>query len=502
MLPDSARLHPGYVEKVAWMEPSGIREQYLNSPLMPETAINPFELHTTVPTPADEDWRRRFEAELYQPARTAGLTTDPAVYADNYDSFFTALDHFDAELNGRRFIGGGEAPTAADQWLALLLCCYELVFYGLYKLNRHRLEEFSNLAHYARDVFSDREFRKTIDLEALKQNYHLENELINPKRRVPMGSIALDTPHDRGLRFGETSGDSDADEDQNKRRQSGEWVRKLSRHRSFVTADGSSGFPAERGRYHLYISNNCPWSHRTALARKLKGLDDVVSMDILYFRRDPERGWQFRPEEPGCTPDTLYGHRYIREIYDRVDSREASVPVLWDRQTQTIVSNESADIIRMFDGAFGQFAAPERRLYPPELRDQIGRVNTFTYHAINNGAYKAGFADSQQAYEDAYRRLFDAFDLLDHMLRGRRFLLGDTLTEADIRLFPTIFRFDAIYYTRFNLDERMVRDIPALNRWRENMLSIPGVDEASNLDHCRQGYFGRTGNNIVPLGPL
>ena len=469
---------------------------------MTHDVINPFDLHSTPPTADDEDWHQRLDSELYQPARTAGLTTDPIVYAKNYERFSTALDRIDAELNGRRFVLGGDKHTAADQWLAILLCCFELVFYSLYKLNRQRLEEFSNLAHYMRDVFSDRLFRNSIDLDALKQNYYLESELINPKHRMPMGSASLHDPHDRTLRFGAASADSDADEDQNRQRRSGEWVRKVSRHRNVITADGSSGFLAERGRYHLYISNNCPWSHRTALTRKLKGLDDVVSMDVLYFRRDPDRGWQFRPEEPGCTTDTIYGHQFIREIYARVSSDENSVPVLWDRHTQTIVSNESADIIRMFDGAFTEFAVPDCKLYPPVLQDQIDRINTFAYHAINNGAYKAGFANSQEAYEDAYRRLFDAFELLDYMLRGRRYLLGDALTEADIRLFPTIYRFDAIYYTRFNLNERMVQDIPSLNGWLENMLSIPGVVEASNLDHCRKGYFGRTGNNIVPLGPL
>ena len=469
---------------------------------MTRDVINPFELHSTPVTPADEDWRRRLDSDLYQTARAAGLATDPVDYAKNYERFFNALDRIDAELSGRRFVLGGVEPTAADQWLAVLLCCYELIFYGLYKLNRQRLEDFSNLAHYTRDVFGNRSFRDSIELETLKQNYHLESELINPKRRIPLSSIALGEAHDRALRFGAASGDSDAEEDQNRTRQGGEWVRKLSRHRNFITPDGSSGFPAESGRYHLYVSNNCPWSHRTALTRKLKGLDNVVSMDVLYFRRDSERGWQFRPDEPGCTADTLYDHQYIGEIYARDDSKESSVPVLWDRQAQTIVSNESADIIRMFDSAFEEFAGPTPILCPPELQDQIDRVNTFTYHTINNGAYKAGFADSQDAYEDAYRKLFDAFAVLDHMLRGRRYLLGDALTEADIRLFPTIYRFDAIYYTRFNLNERMVRDIPSLNQWLQNMLAVPGVVEASNLDHCRKGYFGRTGNNIVPLGPM
>lgn len=468
---------------------------------MPAEWIKPFDLHSIPPKAVDDLWRSRLDFEIYQAARSAGLTDDPGIYAVNYERFYAALDDIDIELNKRRFLLGGEAPSATDQWLAVLLCLYESVFYGLYKLNRQRLEEFANLAHYTRDIFSDRGFRNAIDFESLKRSFYRESKFINPTQKVPLGSIELDAPHDRSIRFASSGRESDAEEDQNKRRLDGEWVRKISRHRHRISADGSSGFPAERGRYHLYVANNCPWCHRAVLTRKLKGLEDVISMDVLYFRRDPNRGWQFRPEESGCTPDTLFGHHYIREVYDRVGSAESSVPVLWDRETETIVSNESAEIIRMFDDAFVGFSNGVPSLYPSHLRAQIDGVNTFTYHAINNGAYKAGFTDSQAAYEAAYRRFFDALETLDHMLRGRRFLLGDTVTEADIRLFPTIFRFDAVYYTRFNLDERMVRDIPPLKRWLENMLFIPGVAEASNLEHCRKGYFGRAGNKIVPLGP-
>jgi putative glutathione S-transferase len=278
-------------------------------------------------------------------------------------------------------------------------------------------------------------------------------------------------------------------------------VRKRSGHRDAVTVEGGTKYPAEAGRYHLYIANNCPWSHRTALARSLKCLEDVVSMDVLLYRRDPEHGWQFCETEPGCTPDTVNGSRYLREIYEGVGSNEKSVPVLWDRKTGTIVSNESAEIIRMFDRAFAVLTTSEFELYPDDLAAQIDRLNVFTYHAINNGAYKAGFAAGQEAYEAAYHTFFRALELIDQMLRGRRFLLGARLTEADVRLFPTIFRFDAVYYTRFNLNERMVRDIPSLHRWLQAMLDIPAVRRASNLDHCRKGYFGRSGNNIVPLGP-
>jgi len=462
---------------------------------------SPFDLHSIPPQAGDEDWRSRLEQEVFAVARSAGLTRDPDVYATNYENYFNAMDALDRELDARRFLLGGDSPSAADQWFAALLYLSESVFYDLYKLNRQRLEDFSNLAHYLRDVFGDRAFRGSIDFDALKRHYYLESELINPKRRIPLGSIDLDGPHDRALRFTVGAGESAIEEDHTKRAQNGEWKRKTSGHRHRITADGASGFAAERGRYHLYIANNCPWCHRTALARKLKGLDDVISMDVLYYRRDPDRGWQFKPDEPGCTPDTQFGYETIRELYERVGSTETSVPVLWDRETQTIVSNESAEIIRMFEEGFGKFSDGTPELYPAALRLQIDRINTFTYHGINNGAYKAGFADSQDAYEAAYRIFFDALEMLDHMLRGRRFLLGDSMTEADVRLFPTIFRFDSVYFTRFDLNERMVRDVPSLSRWLGEMLAIPEIVAASNLDHCRKGYFGRTGNNIVPLGP-
>ncbi|MEL6759635.1 MAG: glutathione S-transferase C-terminal domain-containing protein, partial [Myxococcota bacterium] len=195
------------------------------------------------------------------------------------------------------------------------------------------------------------------------------------------------------------------------------------------------------------------------------------------------------------------GYRYVRELYERIESSEKSVPILWDKKRKTIVNNESAEIIRMFDAAFDSLAPETATLVPEELENQINRLNAFTYHAINNGAYKAGFSSSQDAYEAAHQRLFEALDVVEEMLRGRRFLLGTRLTEADVRLFPTIFRFDAVYFTRFNLDARQIRDLPNTQRWLEHMLAIPEIASASNLDHARKGYFGRTGNELVPLGP-
>jgi glutathionyl-hydroquinone reductase len=463
--------------------------------------ISPFDCHRKTLTHEDHKWREKLDTDLFSVARIAGLTENHGVYAENYARYFDALDKLDTLLNERRYILGGPEISAADQWLAILLFLHDAVFYPLYKLNRQRLGEFANLAHYLRDVFSEKNFREQTKFETFKQHYCLESGLINPKQRIPLGTVDLDAPHDRELRFTRGAGESDIDENHFVGTQHGEWKRKSSGHRNWITIDGASGYKAQRGRYHLYVANNCPWCHRAALTRKLKGLEDIISMDVLYYRRDPKLGWQFEPSEPGCTPDSLYGYRYIRELYDQVGSVETSVPILWDRETKTIVNNESAEIIRMLDTAFSAFNAGSPVLYPSALARQIDRVNTFTYHAINNGAYKAGFADTQAAYESAYRAFFDGLKTLDHMLRGRRFLFGDKMTEADVRLFPTIFRFDAVYFTRFNLGERMVRDIPSLKRWLDNMLSIPEISAASDIDHCRYGYFGRTGNFIVPLGP-
>lgn len=464
------------------------------------TFISPLDATPTKADSTDHPWLRRI-AELVTTARAAGLARTRDAYVEAYAAYFATLDDVDGYLDSQRYVLGGDRPGAADEALALALWMHDEIFLSLYKLNRQRLEEFTNLAHYLRDVFAVGGLTQRVDLAALKRAAYCESELINPKQRLPLGTTNLETPHDRALRFSPLEDRSDVGESSSARIAAGEWRRKQSDHRHRVTRDGSSGYAAERGRYHLYVANNCPWCHRVILARVLKGLTDVVSMDVLFYRRDPATGWQFRPDEPGCTADSLFGYTTIREVYDRAGSTETSVPVLWDRATGTIVSNESADIIRMFEQGFADYANADHQLYPAAKRTQIDRLNTFTYHAINNGAYKAGFADSQSAYATAYRTFFDALDTLDHMLRGRRFLLGEALTEADLRLFPTIFRFDPVYFTRFHLNERRVRDIPSLERWRQTMLAIPGIAAASNLDHCRAGYFGRTGNGIVPLGP-
>jgi putative glutathione S-transferase len=433
----------------------------------------------------------------------AGRAHSPEDYQVAYERFFAALDTLESRLSDRRFYLGGAEPTGVDWWLFCLLARFDLVFYGLYKCNRTRLADFEHLPNYVNDVFQWTDIGATYEPEQIKRHYYWTEERINPKRLHPKGTT-LDPwlPHDRGLRFGaEDLTSLGTEEDPNLRRRKGEWVRKRSAHRETITADGSSGYPAEAGRYHLYVALNCPWCHRVVLGRSLKGLVSTISMDVLFYRRHAELGWQFNPGEPGCTPDTIYGHQYLKQLYDQVGSKETSAPVLFDRKTETIVSNESAEILRMLNGAFGRFAEREIDLYPEEHRSEIDQLNAWIYTDINNGAYKAGFTNDQQAYEIAFDRFFAAMSRLDGIFAKRKFLIGDRLTEADVRLFPTMFRFDHVYYTRFRLNHKMVRDYVNLYRWLRDVYAFPGVAEASNLRHARNGYFGRTGNNIVPLGP-
>ncbi|KAL3163163.1 hypothetical protein ABBQ32_009571 [Trebouxia sp. C0010 RCD-2024] len=286
----------------------------------------------------------------------------------------------------------------------------------------------------------------------------------------------------------------------------GAFVRGESQHRNWIRADGSSPYQPEKGRYHLYIANNCPWCHRTAVTRALLGMQDSISMDVLFYQRDPDQGWQFKPEAPGCTPDTASGGiNFIRQLYERFGSKEKSVPVLFDKKTMMIVSNESADIIRMFATECQAMDGPNAAsLIPadPAQLQQLEDINAWVYSDIANGAYRAGFASSQPAYEAAYRKFFSALDRAELLLSQHKFLLGDALSEADVRLFPTIFRFDHVYYLRFLLEKAMiVESYPNLQRWLMDFYQLPGVADASNIDHCKKGYFGRHGTNIVPLGP-
>ncbi len=286
----------------------------------------------------------------------------------------------------------------------------------------------------------------------------------------------------------------------------GAWQRSSTSIRDWVTADGSSGFQAEPGRYHLYVSLACPWAHRTVLVRKLKGLEDVISMSVVDPIRD-ERGWAFR-DVPGAGPDPVNGFSYLSEAYLATDPTydlHVSVPVLWDREQGRIVNQESADIAVMLNDAWDQWATPGVDLYPAALRPRMDELNTRVYETVNNGVYRAGFATTQGAYEEAVRTLFSSLGALEDRLTDQRFLFGDSTTIADWRLFTTLLRFDPVYHGHFKCNIRRVIDYPALWGYLRDLLSVPGVLGTVNMDHIKRHYYMThptiNPNRVVPVGP-
>jgi putative glutathione S-transferase len=302
------------------------------------------------------------------------------------------------------------------------------------------------------------------------------------------------------------------DEQHAQRTTAGRFVRPTTRFRNWITEDGSAGptgeggFPAARGRYHLYVSLACPWAHRTLIMRKLKGLDEIISISVTEPLYGPH-GWWFGTS-PGTIPDSVNGARELAEIYLRADpkySGRVSVPVLWDKERRTIVNNESPEIIRMLNGAFGRFTNVRTDYYPSALRAEIDRINTLTYENINNGVYRAGFATAQDAYEEAFRSLFSALDEIEARLARQRYLVGNESTEADWRLFTTLIRFDAVYYSHFKCNLRRIIDYPNLSNYLRDLYQQPGVAETVNLDHIKRHYYGSQRHvnptGIVPVGP-
>lgn len=281
----------------------------------------------------------------------------------------------------------------------------------------------------------------------------------------------------------------------------GRFVRNESHFRHRIAADGPH--PPAKGRYHLYVAQACPWAHRTMIMRALKGLTQVVSASVVKPLM-LENGWQIDPEDPGPVP----GLTYLHELYTRADAEHSgrvTVPVLWDREANAIVNNESEEIIRMFNSDFGALANQEHDYYPEALREEIHAVNERVYHTVNNGVYRAGFASSQEAYTEAVTELFDSLQWLETRLMGKDYLVGDQLTEADIRLFTTLLRFDLVYHTHFKCNLKHVLDYPNLRGFRRRIYCLPGVAETFEPDDVKLHYFGSHGSVnphlIVPAGP-
>lgn len=292
----------------------------------------------------------------------------------------------------------------------------------------------------------------------------------------------------------------------------GKFVRKDSTFRNWVTRDGSAGptgvggFKAEAGRYHLYVSHACPWAHRAMIFRSLFGLQEMISISVVdHLMR--EKGWEFSNNE-GAIPDALFSAKTMAEIYVKADptfTGRVTVPVLWDKELGTIVSNESSEIIRMINDGFRDLSTLRLDFYPTALRGEIDAVNERVYHAINNGVYKAGFATSQQPYEEAVTALFDALDFVENLLSHQSYLAGDILTEADWRLFTTLVRFDAVYVGHFKCNIKRIADYPNLSNYLRALYQVEGVAETVNMNHIKRHYYESHATvnptAIVPKGP-
>ncbi len=290
-------------------------------------------------------------------------------------------------------------------------------------------------------------------------------------------------------------------------RENGRFMRSTTSFRGWISSDGGTDFPAEAGRYHLYIAWACPWAHRTAIMRRLKGLEDAIGLSAVgSFMGDD--GWAFY-DEPGVIPDEVNGTRFLREVYARADpgyTGRVTTPVLWDKERETIVNNESREIIRMLDEEFGGISTAGAEFAPEDLREPIDATIDAIYEPINNGVYRSGFATTQEAYEEAVTDLFEALDHWENVLGSRRYLCGDRVTEADWCMFPTLVRFDAVYHGHFKCNLRRIVDYPNLWGYVRDLYQYPGVAETVNMEHIKKHYYRShesiNPTRIVPKGPI
>ena len=292
----------------------------------------------------------------------------------------------------------------------------------------------------------------------------------------------------------------------NTKKTGGKFVRSETKFRNWITPDGD--FPAEPDRYHLYVSYACPWAHRTLIFREIKGLSDLITVSVVHPDMLSD-GWTFATDYPGATGDTLYGLPFARDIYTKADpkiSGRVTVPILWDKKAETIVSNESSEIIRMFNSAFNEVTGNTDDYWPEELRDAIEEVNSRIYDTLNNGVYRSGFATSQEAYDEAVTQLFDTMEWLEDRLSQNRYLMGDRITEADWRLVPTLFHFDPVYHLHFKCNRKRLIDYPNLWAYARELYQWPGVAATVNFDHIvRHYHYSHESINphrIIPINPV
>ncbi len=287
----------------------------------------------------------------------------------------------------------------------------------------------------------------------------------------------------------------------------GEFERSETSFRDWIENDPDARFQPDAGRYHLYVSYACPWAHRTLLMRALKGLEDAISVDVVDPFRG-EDGWQFTPEKDGCTEDSVNGSDFLRELYQAADENvtgRVTVPVLWDKEEQTIVNNESKEIMRMLDTEMDEYASRDVDLYPEGYQEEVDRIIEEIYEPINNGVYRSGFAKSQQAYDSAVEELFDSLDHWDGVLADQRYLAGDRLTEADIAMFTTLVRFDQVYHTHFMCNKKLISQYDNLWPYLRDLYQTPGVAKTVDMDHIKEHYYTThpdvTPTRIIATGP-
>ncbi|MDA8668959.1 glutathione S-transferase family protein [Alphaproteobacteria bacterium] len=285
----------------------------------------------------------------------------------------------------------------------------------------------------------------------------------------------------------------------------GKFIRTEAQFRNFIELNGD--FTPDSGRYHLYVSLACPWAHRTLIYRSLKGLEEHISVSVVnpYML---ENGWTFEESFPGTTADHLFSRDFLYQIYLQANSKysgRVTVPVLWDKKNQTIVSNESSEIIRMFNKSFNELTGSTLDFYPAQFQKKIDEINNFTYHNINNGVYKVGFATKQEVYEEELDNLFQSLDQIEEMLNQNTYLIADELLECDLRLFPTLLRFDPVYVGHFKCNKKRIVDYPNISRYLQKIKIHPKIQPTINIDHIKTHYYGShptiNPNGIIPVGP-
>jgi putative glutathione S-transferase len=466
---------------------------------------------------------RTMDVELASRVYMCGLAKTQKAYEESLGKVFAELDRLEDILSdGRSYLLDSNNLSLADVQLVACLVRFDPVYVDLFKCFTRRVSSYKYLPAYLRRATETiGPEALCLDLDQIVNHYYSTFTSANPNGIIPLGyrKDFLNCGKDRFVHppnhvatSEHSQGGSEQDQSNAEdRKAKGEYVRGVSTFRHRL---GGEDFPLEEDRYVLFVANNCPWCHRTLIARSVyPRVEKFVKTSVLFYRRG-EEGWRFLPTEDGefktfemDRPDLLTGidgsdptkngFASAKEIYKLSEptSTQKSVPILFDTMTKRVVSNESADIVKMFARVGGA-----EHPAGSDLANTIEAINARVYQEVNNGAYRAGFSSHQESYEDAVTSYFRALSWLDEMLGKTKYLVGNEApTEADVRLFPTIFRHDPVYFSRMKLNVAMVRDYPNLNRWLLDMKKLPGVMEASRLDHCIAGYFGRTGNNLVPF---